>query len=369
YHDGTALRYSDMVSLATLQSVKDSNEEFASINIDAIAKNGDISISRAIEETKTSTGSAYESTYTLTVKANYFKSVDIARKFLQSLAYTPGYYLSQLKIDYGYLTLAKDATDYVSTVIVLKQQLEDLLAHYEVLIEDYGTNFVIENGKTLQSYMRNVSTFIENSSELDNLITRANLGGFLKSADCIADFETQLSQTKNDLTDAQTTLNKMLSGTASDQPTSLTAIQLQSDLVNELTRKVEYLGNYLANSDFESGADTTSQDYKDYTEAKEAYEAELAAGIATVEAFTNELQTVTSNIYTKSEAVSFTTANVLNVTGDKSVAWSFVVSFIVGLVLALIIAYAVGAVKQDKAKQKAKAEPAEDKKPAEKVEK
>ncbi len=352
YPDGTVFRYSDMVSLSTLKKVKESSEDFSGVDVDAMAKNGDILISREISETKTGTGnSAFESMYTISAKARCFKSFDVARMFMQALAYTPGYYLSQMKIDYSYITIAENASDYVSTVTVLKQQLDDLLEHYEDLIESYGNNFVVDGEKTLQSYMRNLSTYIETNSELDNLITRANIGGYLKDKNCISDFQSQLKQAENDLQDAQTTLNKMLSGTASDQPSSLTAIQIQSDLVNQFARKVEYLGNYLANAKFEDGTDASSQDYIDYSSAKAAYEAELSAGIASVGRFTDELQKVTSTIYKKSEAVSFTSTNIINVVGGKSIIWSFAVSLVAGLVLSMVIAYAVGAAKLTKSRK------------------
>ncbi len=352
YPDGTAFRYSDMVSLSTLKKVKESSEDFSSIDVDAMAKKGDILISREISETKTSAGnSTFESTYTISAKARCFKSFDVARMFMQALAYTPGYYLSQMKIDYSYTTIAENASDYVSTVTVLKQQLDDLLEHYEDLIESYGNNFVVDGEKTLQSYMRNLSTYIETNSELDNLITRANIGGYLKNESCISDFESRLKQAEKDLQDAQTTLNKMLSGTASDQPSSLTAIQTQSDLVNEFTRKVEYLKNYLANAKFENGTDSSSQDYTDYSNAKAAYEKDLNAGIASVGRFTDELQKVTSTVYKKLEAVSFTSTNIISIVGGRSIIWSFAVSLVAGLVLSFIIAYAVGAAKLTKSRK------------------
>ena len=80
YPDNTRHNFRDMISLENLNSIKEANEDFASVNVDAMRKNGDISIS----QNKGDSGV----TYTVRVKADYFRSADVASAFIHEIACT-----------------------------------------------------------------------------------------------------------------------------------------------------------------------------------------------------------------------------------------------------------------------------------------
>lgn len=132
YPDGVPFQYADMIAYKSLNAVKKSDERFADIDIDSIAKKGAISISREVNEEK-------ETTYTLTVKASYFPNSGIARDFIVALANVPVKYLSTMDADYDvYLALYEDAEDYESEISLLNSQLDYVVGQFKELIDSYG---------------------------------------------------------------------------------------------------------------------------------------------------------------------------------------------------------------------------------------
>lgn len=338
YPDGTTFYYSDMVSIETLRSVKASDEAFTGIDVDAMANNGKITITRTRTQTSSNIDN-YEISYKISAKANCFKDKITARKFIVALANTPGLYLIEMEIDYdSYIVAAEGANNYENEINYLKEQLDYIVKLYNQLIEEYKPDFVITEGKTLQNNMQDVKAYIETKT-LDNLNTQAKENGYLKSADLIPQYSIQLIQADKDLKDAEFALENMKAGT-SDASQNAEAIRQQANRVSELRRKVETLKKYV-----ESSVADVPQHYKD----------ELEAAKKTVTDFTAKFKLAATTVYGTSSMVSFATSNIISTEGEMSLLISLALSFIAGLIIAMIAGFITGRIVLKKRAAKAAA--------------
>lgn len=328
YPDGQAFYFSDMVSLSNLQKVKDSDEAFGGIDVNALSSYGDISVSRSAESQTAGSQDNKETVYTITAKAKYFSSADVARKFINAVANIPGAYLTEMNIDYdSYIVAAEGAVDYESEVGYLKDQINYLIEQYNNLIKEHRADFVVSNGKTLQNCVQELRTYLD-TKYLDNLITSAVVGGYLKHDYLVSYYEVELRQINDDIEDAQSTLDALLNGT-SELPQNAQIIKDQADKVTNLKRRKTNLERYVANAN---------------TEIPEAYLNNLQTAYTTVKGYTQDYKAVANTVYGITATVSFTTSNVITTTGETSIIKAFLISFVAGFVLACIVSYIVGKV-------------------------
>lgn len=326
YPDGVPFQYADMIAYKSLNAVKKSDERFADIDIDSIAKKGAISISREVNEEK-------ETTYTLTVKASYFPNSGIARDFIVALANVPVKYLSTMDADYDvYLALYEDAEDYESEISLLNSQLDYVVGQFKELIDSYGGNFVA-NGKTLSAHYNEVKAYSD-KNKLDVLFAQVRKEGILKSEDSKDRYAAQKVEIDNRLEIAQATLDVLLKGTENSQGNIIYSdaevLKKQSDLVQELIQQKRALEKYSAstniNPNFESSA------------IQPEYEK--------VKGFTDTLTTVVGVVYEKAASVAFTSVNAVTLSGGMGMLTSVLLSLIAGLIIACLVAYVVGVKKQ-----------------------
>ncbi|MDE6613636.1 MAG: hypothetical protein K2K28_03685 [Clostridia bacterium] len=347
YPDGNTFFYSDIVSRQKLREVKASDpEKFKDVDVDKMAEGGNISISR--NRTQVSANAdTYETTYTISVKASYFNDKSVATEFIIALANIPGSYLTEMDIDYDrYIVSARNANNYENVVSYLKQQLEDyLVKQYSQLIEEYKPDFVINEGKTLQNYMQNVTEYLE-TNVLDNLITEAREKGFLKDASLVDEYRVEIIQAKKDYEDAKFVLESMQAGN-NENLQNAEVIAKQAEKVNTLKRRVEALENYIAKADL-----ITSDAYKAEIAV---YEAKIAKAYEEVERFTADFKVAAATVYGTSSMVSFATSNIVSVNGETGLIISFAISLVAGLIIAMIVGYIVGRVKLNKKSAKAAA--------------
>lgn len=340
YPDGTTFYYSDIVSTQTLKSVKDTSVMFSGIDVEKMAENGKITITRTRTQTSSNLDS-YEISYKISAKANCFKDKSTARSFIVALANVPGLYLTEMDIDYdSYIVAAEGANNYENEINYLKEQLDYIVRLYTQLIEEYKPDFVISDGKTLQNNMQDVKAYLETNT-LDNLNTQAKENGYLKSADLVPQYEIQLVQAKKDLSDAEFALENMKAG-SSELSQNAEAIRQQANRVSELKRKVETLTKYV-----ESSVADVPQNYK----------SALAAAKSAVSDFTVKFKQAATTVYGTSSMVSFATSNIISTDGETSLIISFVLSLVIGLVIAMIVGFIVGRVRGRKRAKKTAAEP------------
>ncbi|MDE5729183.1 MAG: hypothetical protein K2I20_03300 [Clostridia bacterium] len=332
YPDGTTFHYLSLVSPAMLKEIKaDGGEQFAGIDVDGMVKKGDISISEEI----VTASEIVDRTYTVSVKASYFINKDVARDFIARIAEYPCKYLAGINIEYNSaIKLYEASEDYARQIEYLKTQLSFLEQKYGSLINEYGNEFVVENGKTLKTYLSEVKAYGE-SAEFVNMKAELKEGKYVKNEACLKSYKLELAQVEEDLTDAQSVLDAMTKGQP-DAQASTEAIKAQAEKVAALNRKKLDLEVYTAD-----GA------------AKVDTEGVFAARLKTVAdklgGFTDCLKNVTDKVYQNASSVFYVNSNVVNATGGMGTTTTVILSIVAGVIIAAIAAYIVGYSKNNKA--------------------
>ena len=83
--DGTLFNPYDLTSKANLEKVKNNNEKFANIDIDRIAKEGAITITKNVTYYNENDSSSANINYSIQAKAKYFGSDDLGKDFIYDL--------------------------------------------------------------------------------------------------------------------------------------------------------------------------------------------------------------------------------------------------------------------------------------------
>ena len=334
YPDGTPFHYLTLVSLDTLNDIKtDGGEELAGVDVENMVKKGAISITENVD----TTAGIVDRTYTVAVKASYFASVDVAKKFMSGIAEFPAKHLSEITIEYkAALKLYEISEDYSRQIEYLKNQLSFLQQKYNSLIDDYGNEFVIdkENGKTLKSYLDEVNAYGE-SSEFVNMKAELKEGKYVKDEASLKNYQLELKQVEEDIADATAVLDAMTKG-QSDALSSAEAVRTQAEKVAALKRKKSDLEVFTS-----AGAAVID------TEGVFAERLETVADKLGI--FADCLENVTDKIYDIASSVFYINSNVVVVTGGMGTLTALILSLIVGVVIALIVAYIVGYSKNKKA--------------------
>jgi len=144
YPNGTTFNYKDCISLSSLNEIKKSNAEFGSIDVEKMVKEDGISLSAVTEEAKEK---GTEGTYTITMKAKYFKDKDQARDFVDEIMYYAIDKSNQIvaSLNYSANLTAYDScqTTFADKLSYLKAQKAYLSSIYEKLIDQVGENYVV----------------------------------------------------------------------------------------------------------------------------------------------------------------------------------------------------------------------------------
>lgn len=333
YPDGKRFHFSDMVSSENLEKVKNSSRDFENVDVTKMVQQGDISITRVIEETATGSN-IFESNFTISVKANYFNSKDIARNFLITLTEVPKKYLTEMDIDYDtYLTSASEALTYDTQLNYLQSQANYLTSQYSSFISSYGGNFVVNNGKTLNAYKSEIDVFNSNN-RITQLKNEALEQGYIKSELSLNEYKSQKFEYNRQLEVEKKVYQELVellqenhSSTIFDNP----QIIEQRRTINNLLQKIDDLDRYI--------------------EGKQINE-QFATSVSEVETslkkFTSDFSVVASAVYSNASSVSYSDSNIVAVSGEMGLIKAALLSLAVGIILAAIVAYIVGYVKKSK---------------------
>lgn len=326
FPDGATFNYRNIISGENLESVKQSNtERFSGVNVAKLSENGGISIGRAITQL-TETG--YETVYTITAKANCFSNGKVARDYITALAATPDRYLAAMEIDYDvYLTTSLNALDYQTEIGDLIKQVNYLAEQYDGLMSLYG-DVTVKDGKTLSAYKQRLTAYLEDRKILSNLMSVAENGLYLKSADLKDKYEYDLKQLDVELEKAQNTLDNLLKiDDTSGSSSNATVIKRQSDLVEDLKRERALLADYIS---------------KGVTEAPESFLQSVESAHSVVNTYTEEFKTIAAAVYGKSTSVTYTSPEIIRTAGGMGIMKIAFLSVVLGVVAALAVAYIVG---------------------------
>ena len=164
--DGTPLYYETIVYSENLKKVKESDEDFASVDINKMMAKGDIRIQEGtVTAEGVEQGIRYTGIYNISVDGKYFQSVGQASSFLKGLAdVTIEDILSKVGTERFSATIATfdNLTSYSEQIDCLVAQRDFLLARYAGLSDRYGDRTV--DGKTLDSYAADVSVVLSDET-------------------------------------------------------------------------------------------------------------------------------------------------------------------------------------------------------------
>lgn len=340
YPDGESFYFTDIVSLANLKKVA-SREEFKSVDVDKMVRNSQISISRTVDKLDSeSTDGVYDLNYTIKVKASCFDSEDAARDFIEALVSFPREYIEQMDIDYDKsLTTSKSAKIYGEKLDLLKGQTVYIQSKYNELINAYGSEFVISDGRTLSQCVNEIDSYLTQDL-FASLKNKAEEQHYIMSGDTASEerlkYESELYSKKLDKTEAEATLRGLKELQSSGTVIYDEIISLTREIAR-LDKEIDILNQYIASYD------------KTDKIANAEFEAEIKKVEETVSKFTADIKPVASYLYGKVTKINYLNTRVIEAEGGTGLVTSVLVSLVAGLVVAMIVAYIVGRVKMKKA--------------------
>lgn len=358
YPDGEPFYYSTLVNEKTLEDVKASNPAFKDIDAKALANNGGISIK--LELPDADYVSVIDGTFILTASARYFASSDEAKEFLRAVANYPCNYLATMQMKYdSNLILFDGADDYLQQIGYVQSQMNEIRSKLSSLISSYGANLIVEEGKNLNSYLREVNAYA-NSYEYANLkqeytgeMIINDKGEFVSNGDHvfrllknenIDNYKIQQGELKRELENAEYVLAQM-QYVSTDTQSNIVAIRDQAEKVVQLRNNKAVVDAILASYD----------DGRTVVDTDGVFKARIDGVKAKLTEFTETLQRIEPIVYSKSSNANFMKSNIITATGGISVVKSVIISVVVAIVLAAVIAFVVGFVKRKKRGNAAKA--------------
>lgn len=244
YFDGSKFNYRNLISLSTLELVKESDSNFSNIDVESMYKNDAIVIDRTIS----GNDNAKETTYKITVYKRYFSSDSQAMNFMNKIAELPYTktlsLLDTVKYD-SYLSGARSSIDYENQIAFLEMQEELLKTNYEQIIEKYGDR-TLEDGKKVSDYFNSLTMYIQNK-KISNLNALIEENGYVKDYSKVESellneqksllSEKELNQDKIDALIG--TINNLMQK-AKDQNVNSVDVTPYNNIISELTiRNVE----------------------------------------------------------------------------------------------------------------------------------
>lgn len=329
YLDGTKFIALDLISEESLKKVKESNEQFNSIDIDAMLKQDDISIKR------NEAPSMYA--FTISVKKSCFQSSNQAAEFIKAIASIPQTTTNKM---ISQINNSGALTSYIEYDMTYEAKIDDLIAQtnvinsiYASLIEKYSDRNINEEfgeGVKISTLQTKASKMITNM-HLDELKAVAESNYY------VYDYESALPILENKLTNYNERLDvvsnkiKAISDEIDRQLASASNANvdgLNSQLAALLIEKEDLNHNItLVQNKITYGATT------DTTE----YDAKLTGYYNSVKELTDEAIRVQKYVLTYNQKVYFDSNNVVTRTGGLSTIISIIVSVVIGFVVALIV--------------------------------
>ena len=189
YVDGTVFDISDLVSYSNLKAVKESKDEYKTVDVDKIYENNSLSI---VSETISSTPSTDKgeptvlyTNFTISGRINYFPNAAIAKAFVYDLINYPRIIAEKAVENFevsSFLSSAEfDSSSFDQQLVQLTKQYKAIKDTYSQLQLEFGGSIVIE-GKQLIEHINdfNLKTSIGQTSLVDNLSGELNSQNLVK---------------------------------------------------------------------------------------------------------------------------------------------------------------------------------------------
>lgn len=328
YPNGKKFNYTSIIEMENLNKIKDSNIEYASIDIEKMNDENDITIAKNYEK------EVFDGTYTLSVKKKYFKSTTVAKSFLSSvIKYPIDYTLDTVNlINYSSNLYAfNHANTYEAQLDNLKAQTDLLLNGYGTLISSYSGSYIVKD-KALTDYLLDVQIIAKNNP-ISTLYVELETNGYVKESEGYLDtIQAELELLRTELVLNEKTiiaLREELRELASITNSNTSSIQIFesfneriADLIvrnTKIARDMEILESYIKTI---QSSDTGSV----------VFDKKLETYYNDLEAMTTIYKDVVVTLYNDVSKVHYTDNSVLITEGGISMLIGGAVSLVLGLV-------------------------------------
>ena len=370
YPNGTTFDYRSLIESSTLQTVKNSNSEYANIDIQTMIDKNAIKVEQAISNVYNDAGEAVPTVLpnyiTLTCSASYFDSEAQAKNFLQDVLEAPNTLANSLYDAIVYnqnLELASTALTYEDQYDYLISQRDLIYSNYSELISTFGESaFISANSTTTISQELTIIRQFFTQYNLANLQSEARLKGYVKS-----DQPTEIDKLKNELNrlvheynlnqtkiaNLQTQWKEMLANAAGSVIISspndfITSIHnltaTNTDLYDSIETIANKLGAQLSGGNGVKLEVNSNEPSSNYSEATPTYKETLATITNQLTSYTDQLKTTTTYLYTTYAEPIYTLPSVVELSGGLNIILNGAISFVAAVILACLVAGIKGSI-------------------------
>ena len=370
YPNGTTFDYRSLIESSTLQTVKNSNSEYANIDIQTMIDKNAIKVEQAISNVYNDAGEEVPTVLPnyikLTCSASYFDSEAQAKSFLQDILEAPNTLANSLYDAIVYnqnLELASTALTYEDQYSYLINQRDLIYSNYSELISTFGESaFISADSTTTVSQELTIIRQFFTQYNLTNLQSEARLNGYVKSKqpteiDKLKNeldrlvHEYNLNQTKID--NLQTQWKEMLanaSGVIISSPNDfITSIHNLTATNTDLYDSIETIANKLGaqlsgGNGVKLEVTYSNEPSSSYSEAPQTYVETLATITNQLTSYTDQLKTTTTYLYTTYAEPIYTLPSVFELSGGLNIILNGAISFVAAVILACLVAGIKGSI-------------------------
>ncbi len=355
YVDGAAFNYGSLVATNNLYAIKESNNDFSSVNVDKMIKDNSISISREIEETTaTSTTETVVTnrtiTYTITIDKKYFSSEDQAKKFIQAIVNTT---IDENQTKIKYLSY-NNAIEFYTNTNILDQKVKYLREQYDFILNKYNNlstvynNYIVKSkNKSIAAYISEFKSAFEVSNSIDNLYANMLRNVYVLDYTNMQDeyeelYNTYLTlYTYNDkkINELKTTINDIIQALPDSKKSDIDMSKYNEEIIKATSLKQEYLDmiNYYSNV-LEKLEPAEPNYIARASEAdSQAFLKKLDAAKDKLVEATNVLKEVEAEVLTDNNNVYYSYSNVIDTKGQIKTILAIIISIVAGFVVGCIV--------------------------------
>lgn len=370
YPNGTTFDYRNLIGPSTLQLIKDSNSDYANIDIQTMIDKNAIKVEQAIRNVYNDQGEEVPTVLpnyiTLTCSASYFDSETQAKSFLQDVLEAPNTLANSLYDAIVYnqnLELASTALTYEDQYSYLINQRDLIYSNYSELISTFGESAFIsaDSTTTVSQELTTIRQFFTQYN-LTNLQSEARLNGYVKSKQ-----PTEIDKLKNELDrlvhqynlnqtkidNLQTQWKEMLANAGSviiSSPNDfITSIHNLTATNTDLYDSIETIANKLGAQLSGGNGVTLKVTYSNepsstYSEAPQTYVETLSTITNQLTSYTDQLKTTTTYLYTTYAEPIYTLPSVFELSGGLNIILNGAISFVAAAILACLVAGIKGSI-------------------------
>lgn len=361
YPNGTTFDYRTMIEPEQLETIKNSKEEYANIDIEKMLENNAISVSLLTGQTTNENGETVTvdlpNYVSIQCSASYFDNETQAKNFLKDVLDAPNNLANSLydAIDFeSNLTLANVSLTYEDQIDYLILQRDLVIENYEELSSVFGRNAYTDKNSTstITQTLTSIKSFFT-TNNLSSLQTLATNEQYVKSAQegeitqltnelnrLVHEYNSNLNQINN----LQTEWDKITNSgnTIISSPNDfLTAIYELTTANSKLYDRIETLSQKLGYTVSNSSGKLVlnkNEGEQTYKEATPSFKTQLNTITTNLTAYTEQLQLTTEYLYTNYAKPIYTLTSVVEISGGLNIILNGAISFVVAAILACVIA-------------------------------